>query len=74
MRSTDTFLNELKKRLKPRKTWKDKLNKKELKHIRNYCGGTLRGLKLQLEHNKTQSDRFSKCYECEKIAEKLKIK
>ena len=48
--------------------WQNKLTKKELKHVKEWCDGTLRGLRNARTH---QNATGEKCYECQKIAKKL---
>jgi hypothetical protein len=50
--------------------WQQKLNKKELRHMMDFCNGTIKGLKNNIKHTE---DRDYPCYECKAIARKLKI-
>lgn len=49
--------------------WQKKLNKKELKHVKEWCGNSLRGLKNNIENGSKELP----CYECMLIARKLKL-
>jgi len=63
----------MKKQIKKRKTWKSKLNKKELKHLKE-MGITNKASWLRnLEHQKRLRDSggVEPCWDCRFIAEKL---
>ena len=69
MNTTELLLKDLKKKLKKKKTFRDKLNKKELQHLKDTTErGTLVGLKRNLEGQKRDNIR---CFDCEQIARKL---
>lgn len=67
--------------MKKHKSWKDKLTKKDLKHLReNQDVLTLKSFKInretQLKNEKKFSDesfRHNACFECRSIARKLNI-
>ncbi len=50
--------------------WQKKLTKAELKHVNDWCGGTLAGLKRQLEIDQ-EHDFQHCCGECRMIGHKL---
>jgi hypothetical protein len=53
--------------------WQKKLTKKELRHVKEWCGGTLAGLKSTREHQKLMAEQGKAlpCFECQSIAQKL---
>ena len=57
--------------------WQKKLTKKELAHVKEWCGGTLasfkRNRKEQHEQEAEHPISFMPCFDCKMIARKLGI-
>ena len=57
--------------------WQKKLTRNELCHVKEWCGGTLAGIKRTRRHQKADEDLFPEkmmpCWDCKQIAKKLGI-
>lgn len=58
---------------RPRKTWKQRIGKRLTAHVVEYCGGTVRCLKRQIE-GEDAGLIVLRCYECDKAARKLGLR
>lgn len=71
MNTRELLLKDLRKKLKKKKTFRDKLNKEDLQHLKETTeNSTLKGLKINLVAQKKDNIR---CSECEQIAKKTGI-
>ena len=68
--------------MKKRTKWQKKLTVKEIKHVNEWCGGTLRGLnnaRIMQEADRIRESRDAghdvgeRCWECRAIAKKLDL-
>ena len=58
------------KKTKRTRKWHKKITMKELRHINEWCGGTLAGIRRAIEH---QTSGGTRCWDCYFIAKKLKL-
>jgi hypothetical protein len=69
-----TPLNQKREKGEQKMKWQKRITKKELKHVKEMCGGTLQAFKQTREQqrkDKARNPDIEPCWDCRRIARKL---